>query len=673
MIFLVPIVMSDYSFPGVERLVFSSVGIVKLSVERVLVLLALAAWGWDLLCRGGRVRHTPIDWLILAWLGWVTVTTITSLHWPTALLGILGRYEGLVTFATYSVIYFLVLQFADSADKVLRMAQTLFVASLIVAVYGLLQFAGVVPVPDDSVAVEELRVISTYNNAMLLGGFLVFSVTVALGLALRERNMWRRLLYWAGFGLNGLTLVVSMTRSAWAGGMIGLVLLAIMGWRQQSGMRRVDWIPTGIFGAAAFAIIWRSLSNSSEILNIGKRLASVFQFDAGSGQTRTEIWKAAIEAIKQRPLFGWGADSFNYPFSRLKPLEYVRDAGEASRVDNAHNYPLHLASGIGIIGALLFFAIWLWAGIRSFKTVFGRAGSAAGIIRGAFWAASAGYLFQLLFGISIPGVTFLLWIALAVVLAPTARTVRLRPAKLGKPAAAALALLVAIGIAFQVVVLVADNGYAVASEDMSPRPYSERKAAALRAVEFNPLVPEHRSTLAAIYLEKMASDAGTLEKARANGEHAEAARQAFEDSFRAAESALEEAISATPYDYANYVNLAILYNFAGATLSEDFYRHTIDTAQAGLEVMPLGTAIRVQLAQALDALGRTDEAVATLEDCMRIDAKDGNAAVHLAQIYQRQGRAAEALVLLKSVDALAPGQPKVRETIKALEAESPQM
>ena len=101
MVFLVPLVMSDFTLPGVRgRLAFNDVQLVKLSFLLILGLVALAAWAADLLRNGGHVRHTPIDYLILAWLIWVGVTTLTSVHWPTALLGAQGRYEGMVTFVS---------------------------------------------------------------------------------------------------------------------------------------------------------------------------------------------------------------------------------------------------------------------------------------------------------------------------------------------------------------------------------------------------------------------------------------------------------------------------------------------------------------------------------------------------------------------------------------------
>lgn len=148
MVFVVPLAMSDFALPGAQgRLSFSSVEMVKLSLIILLTLVCLGAWAYDLLRNGGEVRHTPVDWLVLGWLIWAAVTTATSVHWQTAFMGAQGRQEGLVTFMTYAAVYFLALQLVGESGRVLRLAQTVFWSSAIVAAYGLLQYAGLIAPP----------------------------------------------------------------------------------------------------------------------------------------------------------------------------------------------------------------------------------------------------------------------------------------------------------------------------------------------------------------------------------------------------------------------------------------------------------------------------------------------------------------------------------------------
>lgn len=666
MVFVVPLATSNFTILGFEHSFTDDVfEIVKVSVLRILTCVAVGAWAWNLLRKGGRIRHTPLDWLILAFVIWVAISTATSVHWPTALLGKPSRYEGLLTFVNYAVLYFLVLQLADRSSRVRSLARSLFWSSVVVAVFGLLQYLGVQHPGWVPLGFEPNRAFSTYGNPNFLGGFLIFSVTVALGLALLERRRVWRLLYWAGFGLNGLALIATFTRGAWIGGFVSLVLLSVIAWRQRPAMQRIDWIPAGASLAVGLGIIIRSLSSSSEVLNFARRIGSIFQFSSGSGQSRMEIWRSAFAAIADRPILGSGPDTFRLVFHRFKTAEYVRIKGGSSGADNAHNYLLHLASGVGFPGLLLFAAVFVWAAVRSFTTIFKRSDDPFRLMLGAFWAASAGYLIHLFFGLSLPGTSFLVWTALAIVLVPTARSIGVKVARWGTVAGVAVIVIVAAGVAYQGVVLAADHSY---SKSQTASLAGERTQEALRATELNPLNADYRQGLGLAYLAEMRAYLQAGAEAQQKGEDTTPYEKQVVRSFLEAKSALEKAIDFTPPEYDNYVILASLYNLAGEAMDADLYQDAIQVAERGLQIMPLGTSIRVQLAHSLVATGRIPEAVDALEYCVQIDPTGGEAAAYLAGIYQQQGDPDKALELLRSVEALAPGQPGIAEAIRELEA-----
>ena len=666
MVFVVPLATSNFTILGFEHSFTNDVfEIVKVSVLRILTCVAVGAWAWNLLRKGGRIRHTPIDWLILAFVIWVAISTATSVHWPTALLGKPSRYEGLLTFVNYAVLYFLVLQLADRSSRVRSLARSLFWSSVVVAVFGLLQYLGVQHPGWVPLGFEPNRAFSTYGNPNFLGGFLIFSVTVALGLALLERRRVWRLLYWAGFGLNGLALIATFTRGAWIGGFVSLVLLSVIAWRQRPAMQRIDWIPAGASLAVGLGIIIRSLSSSSEVLNFARRIGSIFQFSSGSGQSRMEIWRSAFAAIADRPILGSGPDTFRLVFHRFKTAEYVRIKGGSSGADNAHNYLLHLASGVGFPGLLLFAAVFVWAAVRSFTTIFKRSDDPFRLMLGAFWAASAGYLIHLFFGLSLPGTSFLVWTALAIVLVPTARSIGVKVARWGTVAGLAVIVIVAAGVAYQGVVLAADHSY---SKSQTASLAGEQTQEALRATELNPLNADYRQGLGLAYLAEMRAYLQAGAEAQQKGEDTTPYEKQVVRSFLEAKSALEKAIDFTPPEYDNYVILASLYNLAGEAMDADLYQDAIQVAERGLQIMPLGTSIRVQLAHSLVATGRMPEAVEALEYCVQIDPTGGEAAAYLAGIYQQQGDPDKALELLRSVEALAPGQPGIADAIRELEA-----
>ena len=219
---------------------------------------------------------------------------------------------------------------------------------------------------------EANRAFSTYGNPDLLGGFLMFSLPITLGLVLSEDKLSMRIVYWLGFAINVWCWIVAFTRGAWIGGLVSIPLVVFIAFRHRAQFFKIDWIPVGAITALGAGIIGASLKNPNEVMNFASRFKSILDFQGGSGKTRTEIWQAALGAVQDRPIFGFGPDTFRLIFPKYKPVEYVADAGYRSVADNVHNYPLQLAAGIGIVGALMLYGIMAWAAIRSAPLVFTR-------------------------------------------------------------------------------------------------------------------------------------------------------------------------------------------------------------------------------------------------------------------------------------------------------------
>ncbi len=674
MVFLVPIAMGNYTwltklgFAGAAiPITYDQFDIVKVFLQRVLGFVALGAWSWDILTRGGKIRRTPVDWLILAFLVWVAITSITSISPSTALFGKYRRFEGLFSFINYAVIYFLVLQFADRPSRVKTLAQTLFWSSVVVSGYGVLQSIGADPITWGTLPFEQFRPFSTYGNPDLLGGFFMFALPVALGLALSEERMGWRLTYWAGFGITAYCWIVAFTRGAWIGGAVAIILMIVIAWRHSAKMRSADWIPAGIIAALGTFAIVRSLSNPNEVMNFGKRFASIFQFDVGSGKTRTEIWQAAIAAVKDRPITGFGADTFRLVFPKYKPVEYVKDAGYLSVADNVHNYPLQLAAGIGVVGVVMMYAVFIWAAIRSGKTVFEKTTDPKRILLGAFWAASAAYLVQLMFGLSVTGNTFLLWTSMAIVLAPTASIVEFKAPSWGVAVAAVLLVVCSLGVVYQFVYMAADHAYLLARVALTG---PARTESAIKARRLNPYNDMYRAEIGLAYTDEVIDNLNAAVQAQQQGQDATVYTRAVAEKLSLAEASLLDVIAFVPWEYDNYVFLANLYNLGGEMVDPAYYQKAIEIARRGIEVEPYGPAIRTQLARALIATGGVDEARKQLEYAVKMDPAYAEGALALANIYEKQGQLSKAIEVLRSVEKWKPGQTGVAEKLARLEASS---
>ncbi len=85
-----------------------------------------------------------------------------------------------------------------------------------------------------------------------------------------------------------------------------------------------------------------------------------------SDQIRRSQWQAAIIAVKERPILGWGLSNFH---SQLKRIKETYDLEKKDYNDaHAHNLFLEVASGTGLIGLILFLGwllTWAWESFRA--------------------------------------------------------------------------------------------------------------------------------------------------------------------------------------------------------------------------------------------------------------------------------------------------------------------
>ncbi len=665
MVFITPIAIANLSFLGFKLpLSFDQFDIIKVFCQRVFTLIALAAWTWHICTKGGKIRRTPVDWLILAFLGWVTISTIFSIHPPTAFFGKYRRFEGLLSFINYAVIYFLVMQFADRPSRVKQLAQTLFWSGVVVAGYGVMQFLGMDIIQWNQLPFEARRAFSTYGNPDLLGGFLMFSTFVSIGLALAEQKLVMRGVYWFGFLLSSLCVVVAFTRSAWIGFIVGFAFFLLFAIYQRTEWKTEDWVFSGSTAVLVIASVVQSLSNPNEVMNFGKRFASITKFGEGSAKTRFEIWHAAIDSIKDRPIFGFGPDTFRLVFPRYKPIEYVNDAGYLSVADNVHNYPLQLASGIGVPGMLMMYGIFGWAAARSWKIVFNREGGPNRMIVAGFWCAAAAYVTHLFFGLSVTGASFLMWIAVAVVLAPTAVTVEVRPASWAIFVAAGVILLAVFGISYQFVIIQADRAYLVSRIASSG---SDRTAYSQKAARLNPFNDMYRAEVGLAFVDESIYWAQQLGSAEQGSEAQTTAFNNLQTTFRQGVDQLQTTIDFVPWEYDNYVFLSNLYALGGDYIDPKYYAEAERVAREGVKVERYGPAIRFQLARALLSQNKPQEAIKELAYAHKMDIGYYEVALLLAQAYEQQGQPDKALAVLKET-ALRNPQPQINTEIQRLEA-----
>jgi len=675
LVFLVPVAISNMNwlaqvFPSATGfalpLTYDQFDIVKVFIMRAFALGGMGAWAFQFFFKGGKLRRTKLDWLIVGFLGWVLLTSFTSISMATALFGKYRRFEGFFSFLTYAAVYFLVVQLADRTSRIRSIARTLMLSSVIVAGYGVMQYLGIDPIRwGSNLPFEANRGFSTFGNPDLLGGFLIFPLAISMSMALSEKRTGWRIFYWITFLITVAAWITAFVRGAWIGGALALVILIVAVVMARPKFNTVDWTFAGITGLAGIGVIVRSLANSNGVLNVWTRLQSIFQFGEGSALTRFEIWQAAIGAIKARPIFGFGADTFRLVFPLYKPVAYVKDAGYLSVADNVHDYPLQLMAGIGIIGFLLLYGLFGWAFWIAAPNAFQRGKGTDRLVLAGFFAASIGYITHLMTGLSVTGSTVFLWLALAIIVSPTATEHEFKPPSFGPAIGMVLIAICAVASIGNVVFLSADSYFL---RGQFPATGEDPIALTKTAIALNPYNDIYRSMLGKAYESQMLDWLNQANKDQTAGKDPSADVQQALAAFTSAQDTFKQTIAIVPTEYDNYLFISSLYNEAGTYIDPKYLPDAILWADKGIAVEPFGPGVVLQKAVALAATGKDAEALAAVQRALDWDPNYTDIHLFYAQTLQRMGRLKEALVAYQYLQKLDPTNASYATAIKSVEA-----
>ncbi len=150
--------------------------------------------------------------------------------------------------------------------------------------------------------------------------------------------------------------------------------------------------------AVAILIIDLLIPNS-----IAQNILSIYTTKA-----RSAVWSASWEMFREKPLFGWGPENFEYGFIKhFNPKMFLPEYGGETRFDKAHNVVFDTLIDAGIFGLLAFILIYflifrtLWIGYKKRKISF----NLAAVLSALFIS----HFLQNLTVFDTPG-TYVLWI-----------------------------------------------------------------------------------------------------------------------------------------------------------------------------------------------------------------------------------------------------------------------
>ncbi|MFW6068856.1 MAG: O-antigen ligase family protein, partial [Chloroflexota bacterium] len=241
--------------------------------------------------------------------------------------------------------YALLRLIGPSTKEMWRIVDAFVLGGIVVAVYGLWQYAlgqNVV-----TVAGGLARLSSVYgspnNVALYLGRVLPFLFAVALfGL----RSPLRRFLYGLALVPVGIALILTFSKGGLFLGVPAAIGLVLLLWLHSTRRPIWPWIAGGLLLAAAAAVIVFSVP----------ALAQRLDLQGTTSVLRLSLWQASLNMFAENPLFGVGLDNFLYAYRG----RYILDSGwEEPYLNHPHNIVLDFATRLGLAGLIA--GVWLFA------------------------------------------------------------------------------------------------------------------------------------------------------------------------------------------------------------------------------------------------------------------------------------------------------------------------
>jgi hypothetical protein len=301
-----------------------------------------------------------------------------------------------------------------------------------------------------------IRADVTLAHPDFAGIFLAMLLPVALAKVVSRRSLATRVLAANIVIVIGLGLLVTFTRAAWVGAIIGVIFVLALR-RGTFHVLPVAVAAVVLVAAFVFSLAIVGSRPSASGGNLARafigRVASSTNVGSGSVASRLNTWRDLPALIAGRPILGWGPDTFGLTY----PL-YQSSYRGGEFFDKPHQEMLGVAAAEGIVGL----TAYLWM-LVAFVRAFWRGRHLVGAV--ALFGGWIAYIVSIQFDFSwIPtAIPFWLLTACAVVtFAPNVEPLRIAsfPRRLAAPTfALGTAALMVLLIAAVVLPYLADAKY----------------------------------------------------------------------------------------------------------------------------------------------------------------------------------------------------------------------
>jgi putative inorganic carbon (HCO3(-)) transporter len=333
----------------------------SLTVTPTEALAGLLAVGWMLISLTRRRILIPLTPLSVPLAAMVAIVALSA--YQATDLAMTAKET--LKWVELALVYLFVVAEMGSRRQVMVLLGVLFAGATIEAVTGFAQFAlGLGP---DAFAIGRfMRAYGTFEQPNPYAGYLGMLIPLAVGFLLTRPSKWTRNVVLAVCVLSLGAVAASLSRGAWAG--IALALGTVTAfWSHRSRIM----LASGAIAAVPVAALAFLNLRPAEITSRLATAVDYFRFIDVRQETvtpdnlavieRMAHWQAALDMIAANPLLGVGAGNYSAAY------ENFMVPGWEEALGHAHNFYLNIAAETGIVGLLVYLALFAVAGAHTVR------------------------------------------------------------------------------------------------------------------------------------------------------------------------------------------------------------------------------------------------------------------------------------------------------------------
>ncbi len=315
----------------------------------IFVLIALILWLTKMvISRDFNIRRTPLDIPILIFGAIYLIASLVSISPLTSIIGLYGRLDtSFLTVLYFIVLYYLITNNLRSKKEVMGVVLTLIMSTIIVSIVAFMQMFGVYILPSE---ITKSKAFNTIGSLNALAVFIMAAIPITAALALRKDNEAR--ISFAGTSvLLFILLVLVNIKAAWWGLLAASIVMIVLQYMDKKADKKWLAMPV-LLGLLSLAFIITA--------NFGLNIQKEIPLDNKNSIAEVK------QAIKERPVFGSGPETYAYDFSKFRAAEMNNQENWSLRYDKAHSDWLTTGATLGILGTIAYAFLIVMAIVTGF-------------------------------------------------------------------------------------------------------------------------------------------------------------------------------------------------------------------------------------------------------------------------------------------------------------------